>query len=202
MIMKETRKEARTELPTFPPTLPPTAGTPPDRPHPVPPKRKSRKGASAQAGPAGDPCADLTTAAIQEVIDEIEESCKKAAGDAAAHGAEGGPGYPSAARDNLAYLTLARDEMIVLRDWSQTAGVLDPPPFVSNTSGAYNVHGYVRATVIYLHHARHWATISASYHLSQDARDSYELTTRALELIEPLGAQAGRCYMSVFEPFK
>lgn len=201
--MKEIQKDiAQTEFPMLPPTPPPNAGTPPARPHPVPPKQKSQKGVSAKAQPAGDPCAALTTAAIQEVINKIEESRKKAASDAAAHGAESGPGYPSSARDNLAYLILARDEMIVLRDWSQTAGVLDPPPFVSNTSGAYNIHGYVRATVIHLHYARHWATISASYHLSKDARDSYELTTRALELIEPLGAQAGRCYMSVFEPFK
>lgn len=200
--MKENQKGiAQTELTTLLPTPPPDAGTPPARPHPVPPKRKTQKGVSAKGGPAGDPCAALTVKAIQDVIDKIEESREKAAGDAAAHGAEGGPGYPSSARDNLAYLILARDEMTVLLDWSKTAGVLDPPPFVSNTSGAYNVHGYVRETVIYLHYARHWAAISASYHLSRNARDSYELTTRALELIEPLGAQAGRCYMSVFEPF-
>ena len=63
-------------------------------------------------------------------------------------------------------------------------------------NGAYNIHGYVREVVGPLHHARHWATISAAYHKSTDARDSYELTSQALNLAEALGAQAGRCYMN------
>jgi hypothetical protein len=188
---KNTEEKAKTEL--LPPTPPPSAGTPPDRPPPIPVKQKREP---SRLLATTDPCASLTTAAIQAVIDKIIESRDKAVSDDAAHGAVGGPGYPSAANDNLAYLTQARDEMIVLRDWLQTAGVLDPPPFVTNTTGAYNVHGYVRETVVILHHARHWATISAVYHSSKDAMDSYELTTQALDLIEPLGAQAGRCYMS------
>jgi hypothetical protein len=185
-----TEEKAKTEPRTLSPTPPPSAGTPPDRPHPVPVKPQLESAATS--------CTSLTTAAIQAVINQIIASRDKAVKDDAANGAVNGPGYPSAARDNLAYLTQARDKMIVLRDWLQTAGVLDPPPFVTNASGAYNIHGYVRETVVALHYARHWATISAVYHSSADARDSYELTTQALDLIEPLGAQAGRCYMSGF----
>ena len=177
------------------PTLPPTAGTPPARPLPAPPKKTY----AATRAPT-DPCASLTSAAIEAVIDKIIESRNKAVSDAAAHGVNGR--YASAARDNLGYITEARDKMQVLLAWLYGAGVLgvppDPPPYVTNTTGAYNVHGYVRETVVSLHYARHWATISASYHTSADARDSYELTTQALDLIEPLGAQAGRCYM---EPY-
>ncbi len=176
------------------PQLPPAAGTPLDRPLPAPVKQ-----AKQTALTLDDACADLTTAAIQAVIDKITESCNKAQSDADANGMNGA--YASAARDNLSLLTMARDKMCVLRDWLHTAGIIDPPPFVTNTTGAYNVHGYVRETVVNLHYARHWATISAVYHSSVDALDSFELTTQALNLIEPLGAQAGRCYMSAYEPF-
>ena len=177
------------------PLLPPTDGTPLDRPLAAPVKQT----ASTRVKAIADPCASLTTAAIQAVIDKIVESHNKAQLDDSANGVNGA--YASAARDNLGFLTLARDKMLVLRDWLHTAEVLDPPPFVTNTSGAYNVHGYVRETVVNLHYARHWATISAVYHKSADARDSFELTTQALDLIEPLGAQAGRCYISAYEPF-
>jgi hypothetical protein len=183
---------------TEPPTPPPTAGTPPARPLPAPPKQKR----AATRAPA-DPCASLTSAAIQAVIDKIIDSRNKAVSDATAHGVTGA--YASAARDNLAYLTEARDKMQVLLAWLYGAGVLGvppaPPPYVTNTTGAYNVHSYVRESVVSLHYARHWATISAVYHRSADARDSYELATQALDLIEPLGAQAGRCYMEPYGPF-
>jgi hypothetical protein len=145
-------------------------------------------------------CASLTSAAIQTVIDRIGASGDKAQSDATVNGIDGGPGYPSAARDNLTYVNLARDQMVTLLDWLHTTEILDPPPFVTNASGAYNIHGYVREAITYLHVARHWATISATYHRSADARASFELTTQALDLIEPLGAQAGRCYMDAYYP--
>lgn len=197
-MKKAPEERARIETPSLPPMQIPPAGTPPDRPHPAPGKQK-RAGRAATA----DPCASLTNAAIQAVIDKIIESRDKAVSDDAKNGSSAlAPGaWANAASYNLASLTEARDKMTVLRDWLHTAGVLDPPPFVSNITGAYNVHGYVRETVISLHSARHWATISATYHQSADARNSYELTTQALDLIEPLGAQAGRCYMAPYGPF-
>jgi len=190
-------KRNPTEATEFPLLPQPAAGMPPARPHPAP-----RKQQHAQArAVAANPCESVTSAAIQAVIDKIIESRNKAESDAAAHGAEGGPGYPLAATANLDYLTLARDTMLNLHSWLQVAEVIDPPPFVTNASGSYNVHSYVRETVIYLHYARHWCGISAAYHASADARDSFELTTQALELIEPLGAEAGRCYMESYGPF-
>src|SRR4051812_44196410 len=156
---------------------------------------------AAPLDPKPTACASLTGAAIQAVIDRIGASSAKAASDSAAHGIEGGPGYPSAARDNLTYLKLARDQMVTLLDWLRAAELIDPPPFVSNPSGAYSIHGYVREAVVNLQYARHWATISAVYHGSADARDSSELTTQSLDLIEPLGAQAGRCYLEAYGPF-
>jgi hypothetical protein len=160
---------------------------------------------AAVAAPSdGNPtaCASLTGAALQAVIAGIIASSVKAESDSTAHGIDGVPGgYASAARDNLTYLVLARDQMVTLLDWLHAGELLDGPPFVTNASAAYNVHGYVREAVIDLQYARHWATISAVYHGSADARDSVQLTTQALELIEPLGAQAARCYMEAYGPY-
>lgn len=180
------------------PSLPPPAGMPPSPPFPARPK-KTHQTALAST----DPCVSTTNAAIEAVIDKIIESRNKAVSDDAANGVTGA--YASAARDNLSYLTDARDKMQVLIAWLHDIGVLgvppDPPPYVTNISASYNVHSTVRETVISLHYARHWALVSASYHKSADARNSYELTTQALDVIEPLGAQAGRCYMEPYGPF-
>ena len=83
--------------------------------------------------------------------------------------------------------------MAALQSWLSANGL--DSPYVANAAASYNVHGYVREVVSCLHHARHWATVSAFYHKSENARDSYELTSQALNLAEALGVQAGRCYM-------
>lgn len=141
-------------------------------------------------------CTSLTPAAIQGVIDKIAESRAKAESDAAAHGTTGT--YASAARDNLAYLTEAHDQMVALQTWLSDQEL--DSPYVTNATAAYNVHGYVREVVVKLHYARHWATISATYHTSTDARDSFELTSQAIDLAEALGVQGGRCYMYGYLP--
>src|SRR4051812_13776572 len=98
--------------------------------------------APGPAQPGAGACPSLTGEAIQAAIDRIAASSVKAASDAADHGIEGGRGYPSAARDNLVSLDLAHDKMVALLDWLHSAGLLDPPAYVSNATGAYNVHGY------------------------------------------------------------
>jgi hypothetical protein len=150
------------------------------------------------------PCESITSTAIQAVIDKIAASRAKAESDVAAHGTAGSPsrpgwpGYPEAATNNLDYLTLARDHMTGMLDWLRSIGMIDPPSFLYNSAGAYNVTIYVRETVSFLHLARHWAGISVMYHASADARDSFELTMQALELIEPLGAHSRGCWL---EPY-
>ncbi len=144
-------------------------------------------------GPAPS-CASLTPAAIQRVIDVIAQSRAKAASDVAANGTNGA--YAVAAQYNLEYLQRAHDTMSNLQSWLQTNGL--DAPYVTNASAAYQIHNYVRDVVSSLHYARHWATISVVYHKSRDARDSYELTTDALNLAEALAAQAGRCYMGQY----
>ena len=107
--------------------------------------------------------------------------------------------YGSAAQANLDYLKIVRDQVQELETW--LAEVEGSAPFVTNTSAAYNVHGLARNAILSLHHARHWATISATYHGSSAARASFTTTTRAIQQLETLGENGGLCYMAAYGPF-
>ncbi len=141
-----------------------------------------------------DPCASLTPEALQQVIDKVVESLAKAESDVTANGTTGK--YAVAAVYNRDYLAEVQQNLLFLQSWLQG---LDTP-FVTNATAAYNIHGYVREAVYLLHHARHWYTISVVYHMSSDAFESYNLTSEAIDLVEALGAQAGRCYMRGYFP--
>lgn len=147
---------------------------------------------------AADPCASLTPVAINQVILKIQNSLDFAQKDKGANGQNGK--YASAARDNVTYLEQARDKMVALQSWLQANNL--ESPYVTNPTGAFNVHGYVRESVGPLHFARprHWATISVAHHLSKEAKESFRVTSEALDHIEALGAQAGWCYMNASMP--
>jgi hypothetical protein len=160
----------------------------------LPPLPAAGRGAQALVGI--DPCASLTPEALQQVIDKLAESLAKAETDVTINGTTGA--YASAAVDNRDYLAEVHQNLVFLQSWLKNLGL--DAPFVSNASAAYNIHGYVRENVYLLHHARHWATISVVYHDSSDGFDSFNLTTATIDLAEPLGAQAGRCYMRSYFP--
>jgi len=144
-----------------------------------------------------DPCASLTPAAIQHVIDVIAQSRAKAESDVAATVAKGA--YVVNAQYNLESLQRAHDKIIALQSWLQTNGY--DAPYVANHVAASSVHVYMGEVTVSLNYARVYATISAVHNKNKDARDSYELTTEALNLAEALGAQAGRCYVAkAFDP--
>jgi hypothetical protein len=134
--------------------------------------------------------------ALQQVIDKIAESLAKAESDVTANGTTGS--YAIAAVYNRDYLAEVHQYLLFLQSWLKSQGL--DTPFVTNASAAYNIHGYVREAVCSLHYARHWATISVVYHNSSDAFESFNLTSEAIDLAEPLGAQAGRCYMRSYFP--
>jgi hypothetical protein len=152
--------------------------------------------ASSQAATEANACASLTPQALQQVIDKVTGSLAKAENDVNANGTTGA--YAIAAVANRDYLAEVNRDLHFLQSWLRDLGL--DTPFVTNASAAYNIHGYVREGVYPLHHARHWATISVSYHKSSDAFDSYNLTSEALDLAEALGEQAGRCYMRSYFP--
>lgn len=156
-------------------------------------------GAACTAAQAATPiaCQSLTPTAIQSTITKMNTSLAQADIDFAQNGVSGA--YAIAAKYNRDYIVLARDLMVNLQTWLKTDGL--DSPFVRNASASYNVYGYARDAVTDLHHARHWAAISAVYHNSNAARQSIELTTQALNLLEPLSAQATRCYVDQYGPF-
>ena len=151
---------------------------------------------SARAPGGADPCASLTPEALQQVIDKVAESLEKAECDVHINGTTGS--YATAAVYNHDYLAEVHHNLLFLQSWLKNLGL--DSPFVTNASAAYNIHGHIREAVYTLHHARHWATISIVYHDSNDAFESYNLTSAAIDLAESLGEQAGRCYMRSYFP--
>jgi hypothetical protein len=150
---------------------------------------------------AADPCASLTPTAISQLVSQIEAARTLADQDVALNAATGA--YGTAATYHRDNLVAAFQKATEVRDWLTANGLASP--YVTNATAAYSLHGLAREIVAPLHHARHWATISAVYHKasatqpvdkSGPARQSYEATTQALSMVEALGADAGRCYMS------
>jgi hypothetical protein len=178
------------------PKLSPLAGTLAPSAILLPPLPVRATGARALVG--ADPCSSLTPEALQQVIDKIADSLKKADSDVIANAGSTPGTYAAAAVFNRDYLAEVHQNLLFLQSWLKNLEL--DTPFVTNASAAYNIHGYVREGVYPLHHARHWATISVVYHNSLDAFESYNLTSEAIDLAEALGVQAGRCYMRDYFP--
>ena len=142
-------------------------------------------------------CQSLTPVAIQNTVAQMNASLAQADVDFGKNGATGA--YAIAAKYNRDYIVLGRDVIVRLQIWLKNSSL--DTPYVTNASAAYSVYGYIRDSVSHLHYARHWAAISAVYHNSKAARQSIELTTQALGLLEPLSAQATRCYVDQYGPF-
>jgi len=143
---------------------------------------------------AQGPCEALTQPAIQAVIAKIGQSRAEAQIDAAANGVTGA--YALGATYNLAYLQDAEKQFKDLDAWLVSNSLYTP--FVDNASASYGVHGTVRDVSNLLHHARHWASISAVYHASSSAKNSIDRTSEALTLMDSLGASAVTCYVGFY----
>lgn len=139
-------------------------------------------------------CGGLTPLAFQHLVDLIDQSRARALGDVEAGGTTAA--WLSAAKYNLAYLVDARSKVVALQDWLKAAKLATP--YVSNATAAYNVAGYMREAAGYLQIARHHATVSAVHRKSKAARESFELTTQAIEVADALGAEGGRCYIGIY----
>lgn len=143
---------------------------------------------STRIAEAAAACASLTPMAIQQVIDKIDVAIASETEDVRVFGATGpAPG------ESLAGVQRARDSMVQVQTWLRTNGY--DTPYVTNTTGAYNVHGHVHDTIGALHWAQHWAMISAVQNRSYPARTTYEATVSASVAAMQLGPDAGRCYM-------
>jgi hypothetical protein len=152
--------------------------------------------ASAQAEPP-DGCRELTPQAFAALIDTLQVDIRQATTDCENFCETGA--YASAPRANLDYLQIVLGQVQEFELW--LADVEIDTPYITNTSAAYNVHGLARNAIEALHHARHWATISATYHGSSAARDSFDTTTQVIHQLETVGENGGLCYMSAYGPF-
>ena len=153
--------------------------------------------ASAQEAPP-EGCSELTPDAFGALLDTLDRGIAQAASDCDSFCKRGD--YGSAAQANLDYLNIVRDQVQELETW--LAEVEGNAAFVTNASAAYNVHGLARNAILSLHYARHWATVSATYHGSKAARESFTTTTLAIQQLEALGENGGLCYMAAYGPFE
>jgi hypothetical protein len=160
----------------------------------------------AQRAPSVNPCTSVTKQSITELLDAIERARERAEANAAANGeAVPNAGYPGAATHCLRHIATARDWIDRLLRWLGDNDLFEgPDQQVNNTTAAYNVYGYCRETVVQLHHGRHWAAVSAAWNSSRKtadpARECVERASEALALLDPLSAQATRCYLRAYFP--
>lgn len=142
-------------------------------------------------------CMALTPAAFDALIQTLEDGVARATLDCNAFCANGA--YAVAAQLNRDSLADALAKVKDTKNWLDANGLAQP--HVTNATAAYNVHGMARDNIATLHHARHWATISAIYHGSSNARLSFDDTTTAIGQLEALGMNGGACYVDQYAPF-
>jgi enoyl-[acyl-carrier-protein] reductase (NADH) len=142
-------------------------------------------------------CIQLTPAAFSSLITTLNASLAQATADCNAFCASGA--YAVAAKYNRDYLVQVLANVNETKTWLETNNLA--LPYVTNASAAYNIHGLARDNIATLHHARHWATISAIYHKSSKARLSFDYTSAAITQLEALGENGGRCYVDQYAPF-
>ena len=157
----------------------------------LPPAPAGAKDAAAGA----TPCASLTPGALQQVLDAVAASLAKAEQDAALHGTKAphpGPN-PLEADHNRGFIAEAQTSLLSLQEWLKSHGYLNTP-FVNNQTAAWNIFNYMWVNVYNLHLAQHHATLSVARNTSREAWDSFNLAATAIDLMEALGNQAGRCF--------
>lgn len=151
----------------------------------------------ASADEADENCTHLTPAAFATLIATLQDSVAHATADCNSF-CEGGA-YAVAAQANLDHLNDVLGQILELQSWL-VENELDSP-YVTNASASYGIHGVAREVIYLLHHARHWATVSAVYHHSSEARLSIDTTTQAIRQLEALGESGGLCYLAGYGPY-
>ena len=147
------------------------------------------------ADPA-NPCEALTPAAIQAAIDRLAQAQAEAQLEYDAFFVGGG--YPAASQQGLEYITQARNQMVALQTWLRSNGL--EAPFVSNTTAAYNTHGYARTAANTLWYGEHWSAISAVYNHGKHGKAAADLAAQATAMLADLGGNGVRCYMRGYFP--
>ena len=148
-------------------------------------------------------CAQLTPSAFTDLIATLENSLSRATIDCNLFCQNGT--YNVAAQYNQEYLTTVLAKVNELQTWLDTNGL--STPYITNATAAYSVYLLAADTINPLHHARHWATISANYHFTTAtdrsgwARMSIEFTNHAIDQLEALSKNGNRCFVDMAAPF-
>lgn len=134
-------------------------------------------------------CESVTPAALQSLAGSIDRALRTARKDATANGTNGE--YAVAARNARDLLDRSKQR---IEDGKRKLEASDPRVTTFAEGGTIKEH--VRSSLDWMSEAGHWALISAAYHKSTDARDTFERTVDALAGGQKLFAESGRCYMS------
>ena len=151
---------------------------------------------SAPSGPAPAPlearassCATVTPQSLQTFERSIERALRSAESDARANGASGA--YAVAATNSRDLLVRSRNRIQDAVTFLQSSS-----PGSTTYAEAGQVKEYVRSTFEWLSQAGHWALVSAAYHRSTDARNTFEGSLGALGEAQRVYGDSGRCYIS------
>jgi hypothetical protein len=149
------------------------------------------------------PCEAVTRQGLQDLVDAISAAQLKAEANVAANG-EGVPGaeYAVAATHARDFVVEAHEHVAKV---VATADKYDVPPGLNRYPAiSYQIYLACRQAINYLHAARHWEAISAVYNRDREkvaaALACIGPITAAIELAEPLSADATGCYVAVYAP--
>lgn len=149
----------------------------------------SLEGTVPSAAAPEDACSATTAVALSRLQDMIGESLRLAEADVRANGTDGK--YAVAATNNRDLLVRSRDRVQTAKSFLQSNS-----PASTSYAESGKVKEYLRTTIPWLATAAHWATVSASWHRSSDARMSFDRTVAALGEAQKQFGESGRCFMS------
>ena len=136
---------------------------------------------------AADPCSALNARTINGYQAMLKDALDVASRDARANGTSGA--YAVAATNSRDLLQRAYDRATQMVQANQKS---NPNSTTYAEAGQFKV--YLQTILTWLPDAAHWATISAAYHRSQEAAETFDKTTAAMERGSQLIGEAGRCY--------
>jgi len=150
-------------------------------------------GAPAHPTPAAaDPCASLNASTLGDYRNQIRKALSAATADARANGRTGR--YAVAATNARDLLQRSYDRANEMVNFNQKM----PSPNSTTYVEAGKFKAYLQSILKWLPDAAHWATISASYHRSQEALEAFNRSTDAIERGSQLMRAAGRCFVAPY----
>jgi hypothetical protein len=146
---------------------------------------------AALSTPTADECSFVTHAALADVGLPIDEAIVLSDVDKEQHGVTGAYFLAAVAAND--YLRAARAKVVEMDDYMTENG-----PVIYSMGPDYSF----RSADVWnqLDSASWWLQVSASYHMSIEARQAIELAGGAMEVAAALRMHAVRCYVDAYQP--